>query len=131
MSTDAPAEPPKSTRERALAAVPIVLTVLATILAGLSSSEMTQSMYYRSLAAQHQAKAASQWEFFQAKRIRGATMEGTGDLISALADPPPLDAAQLRSAAGRVEAAVRRAGSSPEVVAAADRIKAAGRKLED
>ena len=31
MSTAAPAEPPKSASERALAAVPVVLTVLATI----------------------------------------------------------------------------------------------------
>ncbi|HEY1379701.1 MAG TPA: DUF4337 family protein [Gemmataceae bacterium] len=130
MSTAEPAEAPKSARERALAAVPIVLTVLATILAGLSSSEMTQSMYFRSLAAQQQAKAGSQWAFFQAKRVRGTTMESSGDLVRALADPPPLDAGQLRAAADRVEAAVRRAGSSPEVTAAADRVKEAGRRLE-
>ncbi len=51
---------------------PVFLTVLATVLAGLSSSEMTRSMYYRSLAAQHQAKVADQWAFFQAKRMREA-----------------------------------------------------------
>src|SRR5438046_51504 len=123
----APAESPKSASERGLAAVPVVLTVMATILAGPSSSEMPQSMYYRALAAQHQAKAASQWAFFQAKRIRGTTMESTGDLVRALADPPPLDAEHLRSAVGRIESALRRVGSSPEVTAAAERVKAAGR----
>src|SRR5437016_14681066 len=98
MSTaEAPAEPAKSPAERALAAVPVVLTVMATILAGLSSSEMTQSMYFRSLAAQDQSKAGSQWAFFQAKRIRGTTMESGGDLIRALVDAPPLDAVRLRS----------------------------------
>src|SRR5437588_10957897 len=103
MSTADSAESAKSTRERALAAVPVILTVLATILAGLSSSEMTQSMYYRSLAAQNQSKAGSQWAFFQAKRIRGTTMETTGDLVRTLADPLPPDAGHIRSAARPIE----------------------------
>src|SRR5437588_3350468 len=98
MSTAAPTtEPTKPPAERALAAVPVVLTALATILAGLSSSEMTQSMYYRSLAAQDQSKAGSQWAFFQAKRIRGTTMESGGDLIRAVSDPPALDAVGVRA----------------------------------
>src|SRR5437763_15061211 len=109
MSTDSAGEPVRSTGERALAAVPVVLTVLATILAGLSSSEMTQSMYYRSLASQFQSKAGSQWAFFQAKRIRGTTMESGGDLIRALVDPPPLDATRLRHDLDRRATAARRA----------------------
>jgi hypothetical protein len=100
MSTAPVAELPKSKAERVLAAVPVVLTILATILAGLSSSEMTQSMYFRSLAAQNQSKAGSQWGFFQAKRIRGTTMENGGDLVRTLADPPVLSRESLRSAAG-------------------------------
>src|SRR5437016_9133995 len=121
MSTaEAPAEPAKSPAERALAAVPVVLTVMATILAGLSSSEMTQSMYYRSLAAQNQSKAGSQWAFFQAKRIRGTTVETSGDLVRTLTDPPAIDGGQLRGAAERVELALRRAGGSAQ--AAADRV---------
>ena len=78
------ADAPKWTASRALAAAPVALTVLATVLAGLSSSEMTRSMYYRSLAAQEQSKAGSQWEFFQAKRIRGTTLETSGDLLRSL-----------------------------------------------
>jgi hypothetical protein len=117
------AEPAKSVGEKALAAVPIVLTVMATILAGLSSSEMTQSMYYRSLAAQNQSKAGSQWAFFQAKRIRGTTMESGGDLIRALADPPPIDAVRLRADLERIEAAARRANGAQPLLDAINRLK--------
>jgi hypothetical protein len=122
MSTAAAPETPKPPKERGLAAVPVMLTVMATVLAGLSSSEMTQSMYFRSLAAQDQSKAGSQWAFFQAKRIRGTTMETGGDLIRAVADPPPLDAVKLRATLERVEAAARR-GQSQAVADAANRLR--------
>jgi hypothetical protein len=123
MMSTAATEPAKSTAERTLTAVPVVLTVLATILAGLSSSEMTQSMYFRSLAAQDQAKAGSQWAFFQAKRIRGTTMENGGDLIRAMSDPPSMDAVKLRAGADRVESAVKRAGGPQELADAANRLR--------
>ncbi len=76
---------------------PIVLTVMATVLAGLSSSEMTQSMYHRSLAAQHQSKAGDQWAFFQAKRIRGTILEGNVTLLRSLGHAEPLDADRLKA----------------------------------
>src|SRR5438552_18364446 len=79
---------PRSSAEKALAAVPVALTVLATILAGLASSEMTRSQYFRSLAAQDQSKAGSQWGFFQAKKIRGTTLEATADLLRVTTAPP-------------------------------------------
>ncbi len=63
---------------------PIVMTVLATALAGISSSEMTQSMYYRSLAGQHQAKAGDQWSFYQSKRLRETSLAGTVTLLRSL-----------------------------------------------
>ena len=63
---------------------PIVLTIVATAFAGISSSEMTRSMYFRSLAAQQQSKAGDQWSFFQVKRIRGTTLESTVDLMQSL-----------------------------------------------
>jgi hypothetical protein len=106
--------------------VPVALTVLATILAGLSSSEMTRSMYHRSLAAQHQSKAGSQWAFFQAKRMRGTTLEASVELVRTLADTPPLDAEHLRALAAKVEERLRGAGGS----AAADKAKAARSKLD-
>lgn len=69
---------------KVLATTPIVLTVLATVFAGLSSSEMTQAMFHRSLASQLQSKAGDQWAYFQAKRIRGTTLESTVELLQTL-----------------------------------------------
>lgn len=63
-----------------LGATPVIMTVIATLLAGLSNSEMTKAQYARSLAAQQQSKAADQWGFFQAKRLRGAIQSGTLDV---------------------------------------------------
>ncbi|HEY1861763.1 MAG TPA: DUF4337 family protein [Gemmataceae bacterium] len=100
-----------------LTATPIVLTVLATILAGLSNSEMTQAQYHRSLAAQYQSKVGDQWAFFQAKRIRGAGLETAAEHL-----PPvgPLDPARLKALAHRVTLAVDQIGKAthqPEDVA--------------
>lgn len=117
--------PVRSKSEKALAAVPVTLTVLATVLAGLSSSEMTLSMYYRSLAAQEQSKAGSQWAFFQAKRIRGTTLEVGVESVRATADTPPFDATAIKSSVARIEAAIRESD-----VATAERIAASRRKLD-
>src|SRR5438876_11142249 len=111
-NTPADDDAPKSATAKALAAVPVALTVLATILAGLSSSEMTRSMYFRSLAAQNQSKAGSQWAFFQAKRIRGTTMETAGDMVRALTDTPPVDVALLHTAGERAVNAVANSSDS-------------------
>ena len=97
-----PADKPSSDQPagvggRIVQMTPIILTVLATALAGMSSSEMTQSMYYRSLAGQHQSKAGDQWAFFQAKRIRGTSLEGTVTLLHSLGNVDPLDADRLKS----------------------------------
>jgi len=78
------------------------MTILSTLLAGLSSSEMTQAQYYRSLAAQNQSRAGDQWGFFQAKRIRGSGLENTADLLQtqiSLADATEVEAAARRLAA--------------------------------
>lgn len=93
---------------KAMGAVPVALTVLATVLAGLSSSEMTQSMFHRSQAAQYQAKAGAQWGFFQAKRIRGTSLETSFDLLKVMSDPPSLDLNRLKAAAGDAEDGLRR-----------------------
>lgn len=75
------ADLPTSVWGKVLTATPVVMTVLATMLAGLSSSEMTRAQYARSHAAQLQSKAGDQWGFFQAKRLRGALQENTLDLL--------------------------------------------------
>ena len=57
------------------------MTVVATLLAGLASSEMTRAQYDRSLATQQQSKAGDQWSFFQAKRLRAVMQQGTLDAL--------------------------------------------------
>src|SRR6516164_3656989 len=74
----------KSFWNSVLTATPVVLTVFATVLAGLSTSEMTLAQYHRSMAAQDQSKASDQWNLFQAKRIRGTEVERTIRLLQAL-----------------------------------------------
>ena len=95
---------PKGFWTMILSSTPVVLTVVATILAGLSSSEMTTAQYHRSMAAQNQSKAGDQWNFFQAKRIRGTSMQTAIDMLHALTEPATLDIKSLEAAA---EQAVR------------------------
>ena len=92
-----PAKQPTTLWGHIVQTTPIVLTVLATALAGWSSSEMTQSMYCRTLAGQYQAKAGDQWAFFQAKRIRSASLDGTIALLRSLGHVEPLDSGRLKA----------------------------------
>jgi len=80
---------PKSLWERIIGITPVLLTVVATLLAGLSSSEMTQAQFYGARAAQQQSKAGDQWNFFQAKRIRGSNLELAVDLLPPAGDVSP------------------------------------------
>src|SRR5262245_24159681 len=83
---------------RLLTDTTIVMTIVATALAGLASSEMTRAQYRRALAAQQQSKAGDQWSLFQAKRLRGTSQRTTLDILEATSDARPLDAAALRKA---------------------------------
>jgi len=58
------------------------MTMVATLLAGLSTSEMTRAQYDRSLAAELQSKAGDQWSFFQAKKLRGSLQQNEADLLN-------------------------------------------------
>jgi len=89
------ADIPQTKWGKVLAATPIVMTVIATLLAGLSSSEMTRAQYDRSLAAQHQSKAGDQWSYFQAKKLRAALQRNTLDLLRGTTTVRPLDAHTL------------------------------------
>lgn len=89
------ADMPQTILGRIMTATPIVMTVIATMLAGLASSEMTKAQYDRSLAAQQQSKAGDQWSFFQAKRLRSALQRNTLDLLQASNDIHPLDIVAL------------------------------------
>jgi hypothetical protein len=73
------------------------MAVVATMLAGLASSEMTKAQYDRSLAAQQQSKAGDQWSFFQAKRLRGAYQRNTADLVQNMTEVHPIDAAAIKA----------------------------------
>lgn len=107
-SATSPASP-KNFWTSVLAFTPVALTVVATILAGLSSSEMTLAQYDRSLAAQFQSKAGDQWNFFQAKRIRGTTLEATLDLLRSGADTQSVDASLLHQTAEQLVGEFHRA----------------------
>ncbi|MBS0662157.1 MAG: DUF4337 family protein [Verrucomicrobia bacterium] len=86
---------PQSSWGKVLAATPIIMTVIATALAGLASSEMTRAQYDRSLAAQLQSKAGDQWSYFQAKRLRAALQRNTLDVLRGTTGARTLDAAAL------------------------------------
>lgn len=82
---------PQTNWGKILSATPIVMTVIATLLAGLASSEMTRAQYDRALGAQLQSKAGDQWGYFQAKKMRGAMQRNSLELLEATADIHPID----------------------------------------
>src|SRR5947199_3856342 len=89
---DAGADPkkPKSLWDTIITSTPVVMTVLATILAGLSSSEMSQSQYYMARSAKEQAKAGDQWGFFQAKKARSTTLTASLEDLRHTGEVAPL-----------------------------------------
>jgi hypothetical protein len=89
-------EVPQTKWGKILLATPVVMTVIATLLAGLASSEMTRAQYDRALGAQLQSKAGDQWAYFQAKKLRGAMQRNSLELLTAttevkLIENPVLD----------------------------------------
>ncbi len=114
-----PAEIPQRFWGKILGSTPVILTVIATTFAGLSSSEMTRAQYYRALAAQHQAKVSDQWNFFQAKRIRGTSMDMTATLLHSLGEPEEARAETVRAAAERMPASFDRAAAEADRLARA------------
>jgi hypothetical protein len=89
---------PQNKWGKILGATPIVMTVIATMLAGLASSEMTKAQYDRSAAAQLQSKAGDQWSYYQAKKLRSAVAHNTLDLLAATSEVNPLTAEVLPNA---------------------------------
>jgi len=101
------ADLPQSPWGKMLMVTPVVMTVIATLLAGLASSEMTRAQYDRAYAAQLQSKAGDQWNYFQAKRLRSALQRNSIDLLQATTEVHSLDAATLEKADGPMDAATR------------------------
>ena len=83
---EAKAQEKKGLVEKIGAALPIGLTALATVFAGMSTSALQQAMFWRSAAAQDQSKATNQWTLAGFKRDRSLIVQTT--------------AAQLRATAG-------------------------------
>jgi len=94
---------PQTMFGKILAATPVVMAVVATMLAGLASSEMTRAQYDRSLGAQQQSKAGDQWSFFQAKRMRGAFQRNTAELLQAVSEVHPLELTTFKKWAERAQ----------------------------
>jgi hypothetical protein len=92
------ADLPPTAWGKILAATPVVMAVIATMLAGLASSEMTRAQYDRSSAAQLQSKAGDQWGFAAAKKTRGALAHNSLDLLAASVPIRPLTADALPGA---------------------------------
>ncbi len=103
---DLKASAPPTQWGKILTATPVVMAVVATMLAGLASSEMTRAQYDRAFAAQLQSKAGDQWSFFQAKRLRSAIQRNTVDLLQTTGELRPFDPATLQNAAQQLPEAV-------------------------
>ena len=86
---------PQTTMGKLLLVTPVVMTVIATLLAGLASSEMTRAQYDRAYAAQIQSKAGDQWNYFQAKKLRSAMQRNSLELLQASAEVRPFAASAL------------------------------------
>ena len=99
------ADLPQTPWGKILGATPVIMTVVATLLAGLASSEMTRAQYDRSLGAQLQSKVGDQWNFFQGKKLRGAVQRSTLDLMAATGQIHPLDRQALAAALAGTPAA--------------------------
>lgn len=118
-------EKPKGRWGAILATTPIVMTVLATVFAGLSSSEMTQAMFHRSLASQQQSKAGDQWAFFQAKRGRGTVLESNIELLQTLARAEPLNSKAIPATLARLSSIISASSlSATEKMQALAKLKA-------
>ena len=102
------ADLPPTAWGKMLAATPVVMAVIATMLAGLASSEMTKAQYDRSMAAQLQSKAGDQWGYYQAKKLRSASARNTLDLLAATSAIHPLASAALGNADDATVAAFTR-----------------------
>jgi hypothetical protein len=98
-------EPPKSLIEKIGAALPVGLTAIATVFAGMSTGALQQAMYWKSQAAQDQSKATNQWTLAGFKVDRSLIMQTTAAQMATFADNPanPFTATSALSADATAE----------------------------
>ncbi len=77
-------EEPKGFFEKVGAALPIALTALATVFASMSNGALQEAMYWKSQAAQDQAKVTNQWTLAGFKRDRALMMQAAAAQLRAL-----------------------------------------------
>lgn len=104
----------RSLWEKIIISTPVVLTVVATVLAGLSNSELTNAQYVRALAAQVQSKISDQWSYFQAKKIRAEQDQNTAQILQSVIQPVTFDVTSLRAAGQRLVDEMNQALSSAQ-----------------
>lgn len=85
-----PADEPRTLFDRLGAALPVALTALSTVFAGMSTGELSRAMYWRSTAAQDQAKANDQWSLAGFKRDRALVCETTAETLRAVGGYKPV-----------------------------------------
>lgn len=85
-----PADEPRSLFDRLGAALPVALTALSTVFAGMSTGELSRAMYWRSTAAQDQSKANDQWSLAGFKRDRALVCETTAETLRAVGGYKPV-----------------------------------------
>jgi hypothetical protein len=113
---DPPAEEKKSLFEKLGAGLPVALTALATILAGMSTGELNRAMLWRSNAAQDQAKATGQWTLAGFKRDRALICDTTADTLRSVEGyrpPAELPRTQEPDGVKRVAEWLRGKGDAP------------------
>ncbi len=76
-------EAPKGFFEKVEAALPIALTALATVFASMSNGALQEAMYWKSQAAQDQAKVTNQWTLAGFKRDRALMMQAAAAQLRA------------------------------------------------
>jgi hypothetical protein len=101
-ANDPKPEPPQGLLDKLGASLPIALTALATIFASMSNGALQEAMYWKSQAAQDQAKVTNQWTLAGFKRDRALTMQVAAAQLAATTGfvvpnfdkpiPPPTDA---------------------------------------
>ncbi|MBY0229314.1 MAG: hypothetical protein K2W96_08560 [Gemmataceae bacterium] len=80
---EAPKPEEKTLFDKIATAIPIGITALATVFAGMANGELQRAMFWRTAAGQDQARATNQWTFAGLKRSRALDMEVGAAVIQA------------------------------------------------